>query len=197
MIAAAMVERFRGIRLLEVDGFGRVNLIIGKNNCGKTALMEALVIAGGADGAASTALSVQRLRRSGIALGDFERFWRPLFWNQDADEGFSIEVRGSQPVPFRVELRKSASPPVMLTESPADVTGASATWALDVRIADGSERTQRIVGSAAGLRILLPPPPLPRMEQGGSGRTATLERATSACSPSSSRPGVRRSSWRS
>ncbi|HEX8435199.1 AAA family ATPase, partial [Archangium sp.] len=41
MITSLEVENFRGIERLSVSGLGRINLIIGKNNAGKTALMEA------------------------------------------------------------------------------------------------------------------------------------------------------------
>jgi len=153
MIEAVTVERFRGLRRLGVEGLGRVNLIVGKNNCGKTALMEALLIAQTADGGASRVYFVQSLRRSGVAPADFDRFWRPLFWSQDADGGFAIEVRGSQPAPIRLDFRRSASPPPMLTEPTAFAAGAPATWALDVRIANGGERTEQVLGGPAGLKL--------------------------------------------
>ena len=142
MIESATVERFRGLRRLEVTEFGRVNLIIGKNNCGKTALMEALMIAEDSHGAATAAFVVQRLRRPPLGAGDFDRFWRPLFWKHDAEAGFSMETRGSGSEPLRIELHKSPSPPALLTEQAADVAGASATWALDVRIAGDGKRTE-------------------------------------------------------
>jgi hypothetical protein len=132
-----------------------VNLIIGKNDCGKTALMEALLIADSAEAVASRVLDVQSLRRSGVSPGDFDRFWRPLFRNQDADSGFSIEVRSSRPEPLRIELRRSASQPSMLTEQPSDVARSSVTWALDVLIADGVKRSDQIVGSTTALRFPL------------------------------------------
>ena len=152
MITAATVERFRGLRRLEVEGFGRVNLIIGKNNCGKTALMEALLIADASPRAAHAAVVLQGYRRAGVGVGDFERFWRPMFWNHDADRGFSIEVRNARPEPLRIDLRTSTTPPTMLTE-PVDAAGASSTWALDLRVIDGGQRTEQIVGGPTGIRL--------------------------------------------
>lgn len=42
MLESLLVERFRLFRHMEVRNFGRVNLIVGKNNVGKTALLEAI-----------------------------------------------------------------------------------------------------------------------------------------------------------
>ncbi|MGV8120129.1 MAG: ATP/GTP-binding protein [Candidatus Xenobiia bacterium LiM19] len=42
MFKAITIEGFRGITQVSVNDFGRVNVIVGKNNCGKTTLLEAL-----------------------------------------------------------------------------------------------------------------------------------------------------------
>jgi hypothetical protein len=156
MIEAAVVKGFRGLRQLEVDGFGRVNLVIGKNDCGKTALLEALLIAEGAEGASHRALALQSLRRSREALRDFDRFWRPLFWNQDAEQGFSVDLRGSHREPLQVEFRKAEPPPAMLTGQATEASVVAPTWAVEVRIKDRHERTEQIVASAG--TVTFPPP---------------------------------------
>ena len=38
------IERFRGIKHLKIDDFRQVNLFVGKNNCGKTTILEALFL---------------------------------------------------------------------------------------------------------------------------------------------------------
>ena len=35
------IENFRGIKSLEIDDLARVNLFVGRNNCGKTSVLEA------------------------------------------------------------------------------------------------------------------------------------------------------------
>lgn len=157
MIDAATVEGFRGLRRLEIDGFARVNVIVGKNDCGKTALMEALMIAEGADGAAGRAFFAQALRRSSNVARDFERFWRPLFWNQDAERGFSVELRGSNRAPVRVELHRSVTPRTVLIDPAA---GVPAAWTIDVRIVNHEERSELIAGGPSGLS-------LPSLQSGG------------------------------
>ena len=78
MIDAVTIEGFRGLRRLEVEGFGRVNLIIGKNDSGKTTLMEAVLAAHlGEDGAH---LLTARQAGRGLLMDDIvdiERFWLP------------------------------------------------------------------------------------------------------------------------
>ena len=160
MIDAVTIEGFRGLQRLEVEGFGRVNLVIGKNDCGKTALMEALMIAADAEGAAHRALVLQAFRRSRDVgkepVRDFDRYWRPLFWSLDAERGFSIAPRGAGRPSYRIVFRKSASPPTILTGESAGATVAPAPWAMDVEIADGRVRAEQIVESAGGLKL----PPL-------------------------------------
>jgi hypothetical protein len=159
MIKGARIEGFRGIQRLEVDGLGRVNLIIGKNDCGKTALMEALMIAGSSSDAPHRAHALEASRRapeqSKETVRDFDRFWRPLFWNLDADAGFTIVLRNAEGAPRKIGFRKSAAPPAILTGDAASVVAIPVTWAIDVKSADGGESVQQIVGTAAG--ISLPP----------------------------------------
>lgn len=44
MIVSLKIENFRGIKNLELDDLGRVNLILGKNNTSKTSILEAIFL---------------------------------------------------------------------------------------------------------------------------------------------------------
>ena len=48
MYRSFSIKNFRCFDELTVEGMGRINLIAGKNNVGKTALLEALWVHGGA-----------------------------------------------------------------------------------------------------------------------------------------------------
>jgi AAA15 family ATPase/GTPase len=41
------ISNFRSVKDLSLDGFSRVNLFTGKNNCGKTTILEALFVLSG------------------------------------------------------------------------------------------------------------------------------------------------------
>lgn len=41
------IERFRGIKYASIDGFKQINLFFGKNNCGKSSLLESLFLGSG------------------------------------------------------------------------------------------------------------------------------------------------------
>ena len=41
------IERFRGIRYASIDGLKQINLFFGKNNCGKSSVLESLFLASG------------------------------------------------------------------------------------------------------------------------------------------------------
>lgn len=47
MFSKIEIERFRGIASASIDGFRQINLFFGKNNCGKSSLLECLFLASG------------------------------------------------------------------------------------------------------------------------------------------------------
>ena len=47
MFDSVKIERFRGINHASISGFRRINLFFGKNNCGKSSLLEAIFLACG------------------------------------------------------------------------------------------------------------------------------------------------------
>lgn len=47
MFDKLVIERFRGIRYASIDGFKQINLFFGKNNCGKSTLLESLFLVSG------------------------------------------------------------------------------------------------------------------------------------------------------
>ncbi|WP_462136871.1 AAA family ATPase, partial [Candidatus Mycalebacterium sp.] len=41
------IENFRGIESLKIDNLERINLFVGKNNCGKTTILESIYLLSG------------------------------------------------------------------------------------------------------------------------------------------------------
>src|ERR1017187_4633610 len=61
MISTLTIEGFRCFERLEMGALGRVNLIVGKNNSGKTSVLEALdLLSSGGDPAVLWALAEKR-----------------------------------------------------------------------------------------------------------------------------------------
>ena len=101
MYSRVAIKNFRGIGSLEVDGLRRINLIVGRNNSGKTTFLEALFLLGGATNPQSpTSLGQLRGQRWGGSPPD--PVWRPLFRN--LDPGTPIEIMGQ-----RVEEQRGRS----------------------------------------------------------------------------------------
>lgn len=82
-IATLAIERFRALRQLKIEGLGRINLITGRNNTGKSSILEALRILA-ADASPSVILNVLRYREED--LGDTEDASRPI----DAESLFQM-----------------------------------------------------------------------------------------------------------
>lgn len=89
------IRNFRAFAELEVERLGRINLVTGKNNSGKTSLLEALFLLCGA-GNPHLVLSVSAFRgihvMESLAGAAVETFWKPIF--ADFDMNRPIEVGG-------------------------------------------------------------------------------------------------------
>ena len=85
------VRNFRGLRKLDIDSLERVNLIAGKNNVGKTALLEALWLHSGPN-QPRLGLAVNELR--GLQNYNVREAFRVLFHNFDPDAGIELSASG-------------------------------------------------------------------------------------------------------
>ena len=107
MIHTLNVEHFRCYQNLKVAGLKRVNVIVGGNGTGKTALLESIFLAGG--GSPEIALRLQNFRGMGTAQeisGDGLRsLWKDLFFGFD------------QNVPVRIDLIDNSARPRSLSVS--------------------------------------------------------------------------------
>jgi len=74
-IRTLTIERFRALRQLKIDGLGRVNLITGQNNTGKSSVLEALRILA-SDASPSVIYNILRFREEDV--GEMEDSSRPL-----------------------------------------------------------------------------------------------------------------------
>ncbi|MFZ4555388.1 MAG: AAA family ATPase [Pseudanabaena sp.] len=92
MIKKITIENFRCFDKLKVLGFERVNLISGKNNAGKTALLEAIFL--NSAPRADTIFLLRQVRREQASFSKAlpERTWSNFFFEQNEDNTISIEA---------------------------------------------------------------------------------------------------------
>jgi hypothetical protein len=159
MFTYARIENFRGIERLEVSGLGRVNLIIGRNNAGKTAMMEAIWLAGYAEDAAIALETLQELRRPDMPIEDFDGFWRPIFRGGDAERGFLVDLRRVKPEQapgegIRVFVKKGRRSPPVLSSDLAGGRSRSGAWTLECTVErDGKTYEGEVAGSSRGVEF--------------------------------------------
>jgi len=100
MIESLHVENFRCFKSLELHGLKRVNVIVGKNAAGKTALLEAMRLALG--GTPHSLFSLNQLRSQVFYLPQpptreqFEAQFNPYFFNVDPSNTISTECIDSE-----------------------------------------------------------------------------------------------------
>lgn len=106
MLKTLTLRRFRGFESYELTDLTRVNLIVGKNNSGKTSILEAveLLVAGGHVSAFYGAAerrggAVPYLRRDpGPAISD-------LFYGHECKPGVSLELSSDAQLALKVRVR--------------------------------------------------------------------------------------------
>ena len=92
MLERLRIRRFRGFDDLQIDGLSRINLVAGRNNAGKSTLLEAIFLLGGA-GDPHNALNTHIVRMQPGAASPpsvWETLWMPLFAGLDSDGGLTI-----------------------------------------------------------------------------------------------------------
>jgi energy-coupling factor transporter ATP-binding protein EcfA2 len=99
------IQNFRGFKDLTIAPLKRVNLIIGQNNTGKTALLEALALLL-ADPLPTANKLPQLFRTTG---GDWnENFWQWIVYNKNVHGGAVVRVKIPQRPDFGVCLKKGS-----------------------------------------------------------------------------------------
>ena len=95
MFERISVNNYRGFNDVTVGGLGRINLVAGRNNAGKTALLEAVwLLCGAADPRMAVNNHVVRLVRTHGEQPSWmaETYWKPFF--HGLDTGRSLTVSG-------------------------------------------------------------------------------------------------------
>lgn len=125
MLEQLRVRHFRGFEDLEVDRLRRINLIAGRNDTGKSTLLEAIFLLGSAANP-QQAVNSHVVRSRGVEITGreamAETFWMPLFFGLNTDSAIAISGRHS--VLGELELKISLDKYVA-TEVPRDRAGGA------------------------------------------------------------------------
>lgn len=119
MLTSLEVRGFRGFHRLRLDGLRRVNLLVGRNNTGKSSVLEAVEIL--MSGGTAEALWTVASRRKERAFVD-ERAWPTichLFYGHHIEVGakFSLASEGSWDANCAFEIAEISQPTLSLFET--------------------------------------------------------------------------------
>lgn len=98
MIRSAQIKNFRGFSNVSLSGFRRINIVVGDNSSGKTALLEALFLASGASPQVAAKLRAWRgynPELAGPANELVDALWRDLFFDFSYANPASVMMVGS------------------------------------------------------------------------------------------------------
>ena len=87
MINSLSIRRFRGIEKLDISDIQRINLIAGRNNVGKSTLLEAIFLFQ-ARTSPDIFMKLKDIRN--FRAGGITGIWEPLFYQMDPEHGLSI-----------------------------------------------------------------------------------------------------------
>ena len=129
MLQTLEIRGYRGFESYRLTNLARVNLVVGKNNCGKTAVLEAieLLISGGHPSVFLASLA----RRGGAGLCEASSDISPIFFGHRCVPGASFEL-SSDDAGYTLSVR------ILSLEEIGD---AAEDWCLD-----GTQRQQRNLG---------------------------------------------------
>lgn len=118
MFTSVKIENFRGFKSAEAKNLGRINIVVGDNGSGKTALLEALFLTCGSAPSDSFRLDAWRglYPNAGetisvnISPEDVRSgaTWADLFWRFDLSNTIRVQVKGSPGRTFSIEPRRSS-----------------------------------------------------------------------------------------
>lgn len=176
MLENVRIRNFRNLIDLQIEGLDRVNLFTGRNNSGKTALLEALFLLGGA-GNPGTTLTISAFR--GIeSLGGLSAFgqevlnvmgeidpvggssavvreilWKPMFSSLDMNRGITIEAEQTSHEPLRLRIALKRPDTIQLPlEQPSGLpitdgsNEGSLLFSFDSKEDKPAERSMRVMG---------------------------------------------------
>ena len=158
-------KHFRGLGDLRVEGFQRVNLITGRNNAGKTSLLEALFIHSGAANV-SLPFTIETLRGVTQFQGALEEAFSSLFTGFDTRSPIRLEGVDQLGLKRMCELRL-VPVPTTIPSTEAQTSPVQTSYAIEIAFFDPTRPEP--VATRATLekgQLRLEPSPIPPSYRG-------------------------------
>lgn len=121
------INGFRGIKHVCIEGFKNVNLFFGKNNCGKSSLLESLFLAAGLSNPVLP-ININGMRDFfGTPLKDLKSIFYNLedleliFYNLDSTKPISIQLENEEKRNLNISIEKSTNT-ISLNKSNSDTS---------------------------------------------------------------------------
>lgn len=170
MFTSLEVQHFRNFSRLAMSPLARVNLIVGKNNVGKTALLEAIYLLIGEHNV-TLAINITGMRGLDKLSGDIDSIgdwlWTPLFNSFDTSNPISISGKQQNGELCTLTLRLVSNPRAQVVLSDRDTRevltteGRFTTKALEaVHSCNGTRQRALMIADGNGIS-LEPPSPSP------------------------------------
>ena len=167
MLRTVRIRNFRVFDGLKIENLNRINLVTGRNNSGKTSLLEALFLLAGA-GNPHLALNANVVRGMNLTKGNpeaiHETFWKPMFFALDTAR--HVEIEGSHssygPLVLHVSLERQSVLELPLDASlPAKNDSKEPTLLLSFRAGSGDGVEGRIRVGSQSMQIDQPDMTIP------------------------------------
>ncbi len=111
------IERFRGIRYANIEGFKQINIFFGKNNCGKSSLLESLFMV---SGISNPLLPVNVNTIRGYASSRLDDL-KLDFYNLDSSQPIHIRVVDGETRDLKISLIEQNENSVLLGKDNQDM----------------------------------------------------------------------------
>ena len=150
MFRSFQIERFRGFELLKLSGLDRFNLFLGRNNTGKTAILEAFFLILGPNNPGLT-FTISGFRGIDQFRIDPEEMWGWLFYGKQMSEAINMSAKvdsggtrklaitlgDTREIPFR--SRTKASKVLRHSQGTASTTGTPGELIVDYQDESGKQ----------------------------------------------------------
>ena len=157
MIKTLDIKNFRGYQEVSLKGISNINIIVGANGSGKTALLEAIYLALGAH--PELYFKIRKSRGLGESISLSTNLWSDMFFESNKDTNAIISYTGSSKHNRTLEVYydKESSTIIPFDEQVSDVTLQNVIafkWA-----GDGEERKVHGVITRLGVKLAGNPEP--------------------------------------